>query len=197
MQKEDKTLLIVACPKKSDKYYGKYFNEIIDFMTSLANAVYGNDEILVLADKETAKLLESKLPPSVLWVADVQDIWLRDYSPVFPSNPLSFVYQPKYLDSYTASYLQDWLKKLAKNKKLIVKELKSKIILDGGNFVDNGKDQVIVTSKVFEDNPKLTREELAKVLLNELGITHLIVIPYDKNDKTGRLKKKNIKKNEK
>eukprot|EP01126_Amoeba_proteus_P027388 TRINITY_DN2719_c0_g2_i11.p1 TRINITY_DN2719_c0_g2~~TRINITY_DN2719_c0_g2_i11.p1 ORF type:complete len:203 (+),score=54.96 TRINITY_DN2719_c0_g2_i11:805-1413(+) len=63
---------------------------------------------------------------------------------------------------------------------------KSDIVLDGGNFIDNGKDKAIVTKRIFKDNPSLLPTELISNFKTVLGI-HEIAFVEEEGDCTGHI----------
>ncbi len=54
----------------------------------------GKDNIVVLADNNTLPYLRGKLPEDILLEAEIQDIWMRDFTTVLPSKMIQFVYDP-------------------------------------------------------------------------------------------------------
>jgi agmatine deiminase len=61
--------------------------------------------------------------------------------------------------------------------------VKSNLIIDGGNVV-RGKDWVILTDKIFKENPARTRTEILKEL-EKLFKAKPIIVPADPSDFTG------------
>jgi agmatine deiminase len=49
-------------------------------------------------------------------------------------------------------------------------------VLDGGNVV-RWRDKVIVTDKVYRENPGMSRKTLRDALANALVLSELIVVP--------------------
>ena len=117
---------------------------------------------------------------------DTNDIWCRDFMPI------------QIVDNWFAgyTYYPDYLSDTEKHKKMItdgnricrrlgydVSPLIEDIIIDGGNVVKcEGK--IIMTSKVFEENPQYTVSDLSKRIENTLG-AELIVIPWDVHEYFG------------
>ncbi len=58
------------------------------------------------------------------------------------------------------------------------------IILDGGNVVKH-KDKVILTSKVFKENPDYSELNLITKLKNQLQVKQIIIIPQEPKDFVG------------
>lgn len=120
-----------------------------------------------------------KIP--VEWLSETKDIWARDYSPVqiYPNSFISFRYDPSYLKGYDAirtsrepfrSLLKDSLKELD-------------LVLDGGNVV-SGTDKVILTDKIYKENPSYSSNQL-KALLGESLDAEPLIIPQEPYDPIG------------
>ena len=68
--------------------------------------------------------------------------------------------------------------------KLVLKLLRPDIILDGGN-VTRTTDKVIMTDRVFVDNPNYQRKQLIKELHELLQVDKLYFVPEQPSDFTG------------
>ena len=109
------------------------------------------------------------------------DIWCRDYMPlqVAEDSFYQFVYTPDYLrgfehlvtspDKCRLSFMNDYRTE--------------PIVLDGGNVVAS-RSKVIVTDKVYKENPTITRPRLRQ-RLEELFQAECIIIPREPYEKTG------------
>lgn len=109
------------------------------------------------------------------------DIWCRDYMPVqlAKSSFCQFVYQPDYLrdyphlitppDSCRLSFMQDYRQE--------------PIVLDGGNVVAS-RTRVILTDKIYEENPAIERPGL-RSRLEEIFQAECIIIPKEPYDSVG------------
>lgn len=110
-------------------------------------------------------------------IPKTKDIWCRDYMPVqVDKNTFyQFVYDPDYLRGY------DHLKTPPASCRVpAMKKCRSvDLVLDGGNIVP-AADKVILTDKVFEENPAMTTKEVRRVLEESLQ-AECIVVP-----RTGR-----------
>lgn len=138
-----------------------------------------------------SKLLFEKYPNSVKKLVEIfdknkipfeeientKDIWARDYMPICLDDGtlVSYIYEPNYL----------------KDEKY--KELKTQItyekhhldlIIDGGNFV-RYKNKVIMTDKIFKENPTKTKEEIIKTIKSLCKLDKLIIIPKQPHDLYG------------
>ncbi len=168
----DSMLIVITAPSIEDPYYKKSFQGIIDFDIQYAKAIMGHDNVVVLADKKTIPYLQDKLPHDVILEADVLDIWMRDFTTVHPYKMVQFVY-----DRPQEKRIQKSFAYFAKENRLNF--TKSRLKVDGGNIVDNGEDQIVLTTKIFDRNPHLTETQIISTLKNLLGATHIAIIPMD------------------
>lgn len=117
-------------------------------------------------------------------ISGTRDIWCRDYMPVqiAASHFVQFKYDPRYLNS-------------KKDKETItdvdavceamgIKPVKSKIRLDGGNVVTSGS-KVIMTDRIFKENPRCGKRRLVEELEDLLRVERVIIIPECSGDMTG------------
>mgnify|MGYP000250563296 CR=1 FL=1 len=95
---QNKDLIVIAAPSVHNEYYKDNFQDIIDFDVAYANAVMGKDEIRIVVDKDTKSYFENRVPKDILIEADVEDIWMRDFTTVNPHNPVLFRYTPASFD---------------------------------------------------------------------------------------------------
>lgn len=103
-------------------------------------------------------------------------IWMRDYMPVQVSREkfVKFRYEPDYLEDYP-EYKPDVDGVV---NSLGIEVYQSPINLDGGNVISCG-DKVIMTDKVFKENPQYSRIKLIDELANLLE-AEPVMIPWDK-----------------
>lgn len=115
---------------------------------------------------------------------DTKDVWAVDYMPIQIdlNDFVQFVYKPGYLKSK---------KDLASisNVDLICEQIgiettKSEIKIDGGN-VTRTKDKVILTERIFKENPTFEKKKLLNELRNYFQVDKLYLIPELPNDFTG------------
>ena len=119
----------------------------------------------------------------VSFLKNTKDIWCRDYMPVQISENefVQFKYNPSYLYDY---------QELKTNPDIVTSELNflitnSELVVDGGNIICN-HDSVIMTEMVFNENKKhFSREEVIRLLKQELKIDNLIFIPVESGDTYG------------
>ena len=165
---DEKTLIVLSAPSVNNKYYSSIFTNIIDYMANFANIVNGKDEVMILVDAPTMPYFAGKVPSSFLIKARIEDIWIRDFSPVIPSKQVKFKYSPQSQSASVSRLIddsfEDWF--LRNNLKY---HAKSSIILDGGNVVDNSAGtRIIVTDRILKDNPSLTKTQAKERLKHTL-----------------------------
>ena len=108
-------------------------------------------------------------------------IWARDYMPVQVNKKkfVRFKYSPDYLADYP-EYKPDTSAILTV---LNIKVIDSDIIIDGGNVISCG-DKVILTDKIFRENPHYDRDMLIDTLCQLLE-AEIVLIPEDYYDEYG------------
>lgn len=105
-------------------------------------------------------------------------IWVRDFMPIQLSKNLFFSY--KYLPDYlydSQDYIPDYNTII---NCLHLNCISSDIVLDGGNVV-RCADKVIMTDKIFKENPKYGKIELLSKL-EDLMQAQIILIPWDRHE---------------
>ena len=116
-------------------------------------------------------------------LSDTEDIWCRDYMPIQVSNKyfVQFKYDPSYLHSpkkYIAIIPDKTLQAIR------VKPVISDIKIDGGNVVKSRK-RVIMTERVFKENPCWSKVKLVKEIEKLLKVERAIIIPDCPGDEIG------------
>ena len=108
-------------------------------------------------------------------------VWARDYMPIQLSKDkfLLYLYYPDYLKD-EQDYIPDFPS--------IVKDMHldcvvSDIVLDGGNVVKCGN-KVIMTDKIFQENPKYHKHALINEL-EKLLDAQIVLIPWDRYEMFG------------
>ena len=108
-------------------------------------------------------------------------IWARDYMPIQLDNGqfLSYRYRPDYLKGYKG-YIPQY-RRICRD--LGMKCVKTDIVLDGGNVVKCGS-KVIVTDKIFQENPSWRQNKLVAEL-ERLLQAEIVLIPWDRYEMFG------------
>jgi len=115
-----------------------------------------------------------------------KDIWARDYMPVQVSanRLVQFVYNPDYLQPKKYRSTISDVNTIC--NKMGLYPVKSNIVLDGGNVI-RLRNKVIMTDKIFNENPSISKEVLLNEIENLLETDNLIIIPKDPADFTGHI----------
>lgn len=111
-----------------------------------------------------------------------KDIWSRDYMPIqtCKSRFVQFRYEPTYLKDYLE--LQSDPKSVCELNN--IKPIFSKINLDGGNVV-KWTDKVLITDRIFSENPQYSVKANLISEIENLMETEVIIMPQIKSDFTG------------
>ncbi len=116
---------------------------------------------------------------------NTKDIWLRDFMPVKTKSGkyVSFRYEPSYLAD-DPQLRTDFKTDIAPNFK-VDNLVYTDINLDGGNVVFSpSKEKVIISDRVFSENPEYDKNTLL-LELEKLLEASVLIIPSLKSDMTG------------
>ena len=116
---------------------------------------------------------------------NTKDIWLRDFMPVKTKSGkyVSFRYEPSYLagDPQLRTIFKTDIAPSFKVDNLVYTDIN----LDGGNVVFSpSKEKVIISDRVYSENPSWHKAELTAKLENLLEAS-VLIIPSLKSDMTG------------
>ncbi len=115
---------------------------------------------------------------------NTKDVWAVDFMPIQISTNkfVRFTYNPQYLQS------QKYQKTISDTdticKEINIETVKSDLIIDGGN-VTKSTDKVILTDRVFIDNPTIERKKLINKLENHFELDKIYFVPEQPHDFTG------------
>ncbi len=113
-----------------------------------------------------------------------KDVWAVDYMPVQLRQDrfVKFVYNPSYLQS------KKQLKTISDVDAICgqtgFEPLRSSVVLDGGN-VTKSRTKVIMTERIFSDNPQYDRQALLKELQGLFEVEDIFILPQQPHDFTG------------
>lgn len=117
-------------------------------------------------------------------IPQTKDLWCRDYMPIQITDNrfVCYTYCPDYLTRRPSDrqFITD-AHKVCRQLRLDAKY--TDIIIDGGNIVKAGN-RIIMTEKVFAENPQYDRNMLIRKLEN-LFECELLFLPWDKTEKYG------------
>ena len=116
-------------------------------------------------------------------IEGTKDIWCRDYMPIQITGSwfTLFRYEPDYLldtEDHKASITDNAIASRYLGSSFLHDCLHIK--LDGGNII-SGYGKVIMTSKVFEENPHYAPLELLEQLTRTFG-AEIVILPWDSNE---------------
>ena len=116
----------------------------------------------------------------LITIDGANDLWCRDFMPVQvqPDRFVQFDFDPSYYRHPKYEHLKTDVRNV--HLKLHGQIVKSDIILDGGN-VCYSKKKVIITDKIFKDNPSKNKSDLVEQLYTLFDAEIIIIpaVPYD------------------
>lgn len=172
----DRMLLVLSAPSIHNNYYKPAFEKIVDFQINYANKIFGNDNVVILVDKDTKPFFEGKIPEDILLTTDIYDIWMRDFTTVNPLNPTQFTYTWASMSKKQSQETQTSFADFA--DKFSVKRESSDLIIDGGNIVDNYASDYITTTRFAKDN-KLSIKQAKESLKQTLNAKSVAILEPD------------------
>lgn len=112
-----------------------------------------------------------------------KDYWCHDYMPIQieENRFIQYRYYPDYLSSNKDAYYISEPSRICES--LGIKTDKTDLIIDGGNIV-KCKDTIVMTEKVFKENPQYTQKQLTSKL-EGIFQANFIFLPWDKKEKYG------------
>lgn len=152
---------------------------------SLSNRVYFSallPEVCPVTYSGLVEILDRYGVPHSL-LEGTKDIWCRDYMPIqtIDNRFVLFRYEPDYLldtAKHKASITDNSIARRYVDSSYL--EDSRGIKIDGGNVVHSGC-KVIMTAKVFEENPQWTPRDLIECLTRTFG-ADIIFLPWDTNE---------------
>ena len=148
-----------------------------------ANQVYVSD-LLIQRYPDVHDGLEAILKEAGMTLRTLRgtaDIWARDYCPIQVDKVryVQFTYSPSYLRGYESLITPPEVCRLEQ----MARYQRVDMILDGGNVVAAQK-RVIVTDRVYKENPGRTASQIVD-LLEEVLHAEVVVIPKERYDRIG------------
>jgi len=150
------------------------------------NFVYFSEKIKELFPNSVFKIVEILKKHGIKYdfLKETNDIWCRDYMPIQISENkfVQFKYEPSYLTGKEEFEKSKSIPKIVCYKNNFEPTF-SEINIDGGNVVKS-KDKVILTDRIFSENPTFQKQELINQL-REIFETEIIIIPTISDDTFG------------
>lgn len=177
-------MIVVSLPGESDFQYLEYLQDIADFVIELDGKTEGRDHLFIIHDKSGRAYLDHHTFTNahLIEVDQFLDLWMRDYPPCMPNQQIKFKYRPQYLSKAQAKFDEGNFKRFASMVGL--PELQqSRLVLEGGNIVENGVDAAITTERAHEDNKHLSKQDFVEEL--ESAINRKVAVLPDPQDTTG------------
>ena len=152
-------------------------------MICLSHLLKSTDKYISAADRVFAALDLSNIKYKLL--NNTNDIWARDYMPVKTKSGkyISFWYEPSYLanDPQLRTNFKTDIAPRFKVDNLVYTDIN----LDGGNVAFSpSKEKVIISDRVYSENPSWHKTELTAKLAKLLE-ANVIIIPSLRSDMTG------------
>jgi agmatine deiminase len=143
--------------------------------------------IIVPTREACARLVETTgLPEPVFEIAEIPDIWIRDFAPLQSSAGLiKFVYDPPYARADVSRAVDRGIARYFAERGVGLRH--SSIVLEGGQLVHNGAGLAIATDTIFARNPGRAPAELVAELEQLLGLERLLIVPSESIDRTGHV----------
>lgn len=178
------SVIVTVAPSLGASQYAEFFDDLIAFLARLIKASHSYDQILVVVDPQTAPTVRDRLPDGGLLTGLIPDIWIRDFAPVrVHDTNFKFHYAPAYLTHGVARGIErgfmTWFHSTGLKAEMV------DLVLDGGNFVCNGVDSVVISERILADNPTFTRTEIHGQIQSRLGLERVAIIPEGVREKTG------------
>lgn len=150
------------------------------------NKVYISKKTLEYVNKEQAKDVLKNLQGigiDVELLEHTKEGWCRDYMPIQVSKDrfIQYRYCPDYMrNKKDEKYITDPTETL---QSLGIETIKTDLVIDGGNVV-KCPDCVIMTDKVFRENPNKSYKEVIEEL-ERLFVCEILFLPFDPNEEYG------------
>lgn len=173
---DDRMTLILAAPSVHDPTYSDYFSTIVNFQVQYANAVIGNDNVIIIVDEDTKIHYTDRVPEDILITQDIYDIWMRDFTTVNPENPVQFKYTAASMTPAQSISVQNSF--INFSNAMNIQKSTSNLIIDGGNIVDNYHGRAVTTTRFLEDN-NFTMNQGKTALKNLLNANEIAIIEPD------------------
>ena len=178
---DEKELIVLAAPPDGDAYYADVRSDIYDFHVSYARQIAAQDNVLILAGAEEFDAYVQDLGADKVLNVEMQDIWMRDFSPSNAIKPVMFRYTAAgqgggRKGQGEADYVQERLAELINAATGGVRG--SNLLNDGGNFVDDYAGNAVLSRKFLRDN-KLSEAEARNRVKQATGVKHVAFIEAD------------------
>jgi len=177
----EKELIVLAAPPDGDDYYADVRGDIYDFHISYARQIATRDNVLILSGSEDYDAYVRDLGADKVLNVEMQDIWMRDFSPLNAINPVMFRYTAAGQGGgregqAEADYVQEALADFIEAAGGVVEE--NDLLNDGGNFVEDYAGNVVLSRKFLRDN-NLSEAEARIHVKQSTGVKQVAFIEAD------------------
>lgn len=177
----EKELIVLAAPPDGDEYYTNVRSDIFNFLVAYARQIATHDDVLILSGADDYDAYVAELGKNRVARVEMQDIWMRDFSPLNAAQPIMFRYTAAGQGGgrngqREADYVQDIFAALLLSAGVSFTE--SDLLNDGGNFVDDYAGNVVLSRKFLRDNglsETAARDQIKRIT----GATHVAFIEAD------------------
>lgn len=176
-----KELIILAPPPDGDKYYEGVKDDIFDFHVAYARQILLHDDVLIFAGQDHFDDYVTALGAAHVAPIEMQDIWMRDFSPQNAAKPVMMRYTAEgqgggRRGQSDADAVQEVLADVLISKAIPFGD--SDLLNDGGNFVDDYAGNVVLSRKFLRDN-KLSEAQGRKAVQDATGAINVAFIEAD------------------
>ncbi|MEG0483480.1 MAG: agmatine deiminase family protein, partial [Acinetobacter sp.] len=175
-------LIVLASPQSDDAYYAEMIDDIFEFHVDYAKKILKNgDNVVILTDKELYPDYVKELGEDHVAIAPMHDIWMRDFTSANPAQPVLFRYTAAGQGgSKKGQSISDEVQAEFKyyGKKAGLQYTNTQLLNDGGNWVEDGYGNVVVSTKFLADN-RLSESEARKQLIALTGAKNIAFIEAD------------------
>lgn len=172
-------IVLASPPGGGDGYYAQYEDNIVEFHLQFARKILANgDDVLILSHAAFYDDYVDQLGADKVLLAPMPDIWMRDFTVANPVNPVMFRYSAAGQggNQSEADYVQTVFAAFLEEAGVAVHEID--LINDGGNFVDDYADRVVVSRKFLRDND-LSEQQARREIRRVSGARHVAFIEAD------------------
>ena len=176
-----KELIILAPPPDGDEYYADVLDDIFDFHVAYARKILKHDDVIILSGKDFYADYVAELGAKHVAPVEMQDIWMRDFSPLNAAAPVMMRYSAEgqgggRKGQSDADAVQEVLAEAVESAGLSFTE--SDLLNDGGNFVDDYAGNVVLSRKFLRDN-RLSEEKGRAAIRKVTGAKNVAFIEAD------------------
>ncbi len=172
-------IVLASPPTHVDEYYSEVANNIIDFQVDYAKSIEKQgDKVLILTNDEFYDYYVTHLGNDKVALFPMSDIWMRDFTLSNATKPVMFRYSTagQGNNQIDADIVQKEFAILAEEANLSF--IETKLINDGGNFVDDYAGNAVISKKFLRDN-NLSEEEARKKISSVTDIKNIAFIEAD------------------